>query len=615
MRTISLTLILVWIGTIYVSAQNRVADSLIQALGRQGQDTLTVNTLAALYNHYLYNDPTRALGFARNELELSEELGYRKGIGMGNYHIGVYFNNLSHQDSAAYYYALAGAIFRDDGNLQKLAAVTHGEAILKYNAGEYDGALEKVAENIRLYTTEIPDSVNLALSYDLAGTLYYFKGEHDKALEEALKGFKILERLDKPIRLADALGHLGMIEFGMHNLRKSIAYNEQALEIYRAHNDKYYEAQALNDIGNAYFYLEEYEKAIGLLKQSMALSESQGASDLQATAAANIGKCLRELKRYPEAILYLQESLRLLENTGNIHKTAESLLYLGRTYARMGQPKRSLEYFSRVIAIADSLGVPETQSAGYNERAEAYAALGLYEKAYPDYKVFKAMNDSVFNTEKSRQIEEMRARFDTEKKEQQITVQEGKIALLESEAKVGNLQRILLGSGLLLALLGFYGVRQKWKRSKAEKKQVDAELAFNKKELTTHALHLAKKNELLENLMQQAQEMKACENTDGYKRLIQTIRFDQHDDRNWDNFTQYFEKVHKDFSRHVQDRFPEVTQNELRFMALLKMNLSSKEIGAILNISPDGVKKARQRLRRKLDLAPEASLEATVHTL
>ena len=150
-------------------------------------------------------------------------------------------------------------------------------------------------------------------------------------------------------------------------------------------------------------------------------------------------------------------------------------------------------------------------------------------------------------------------------------------------------------------------------RSKAERKILDDELAYKKKELTTHALHLAKKNEVLENLKQKAKELKKSENgSRGYQQLIQTINFDQQDDKNWENFTQYFEQVHKNFSTLVKERYPEVTKNELRFMALLKMNMSSKEIATILNISSDGVKKARQRLRKKMNLRPEDSLENEV---
>ena len=72
---------------------------------------------------------------------------------------------------------------------------------------------------------------------------------------------------------------------------------------------------------------------------------------------------------------------------------------------------------------------------------------------------------------------------------------------------------------------------------------------------------------------------------------------------------------HKDFNSTVKQKFPNVTNNELRLMTLLKMNLSSKEIASILNISPDGIKKARYRLRKKLNISSEESLSDLILSL
>ena len=117
----------------------------------------------------------------------------------------------------------------------------------------------------------------------------------------------------------------------------------------------------------------------------------------------------------------------------------------------------------------------------------------------------------------------------------------------------------------------------------------------------------------MEGLKQKAQELKEHEQSKtGYQQLIRTINFDLQDDNNWENFSRYFEEVHKDFNRNVKTKYPEVTANELRLMALLKMNLSSKEIANILNISPEGIKKARYRLRKKLDITTEESLQDIV---
>ncbi len=590
-------------------------DSLMRSYNEQGADTTRVKTLSALYNTLLYSDPNRAISYAREALQLARSLEYDHGIGMGLYHIGVFYSNRGINDSARRMYAEALAHFERIGNREMLATVNHGMSILDYNEGDYDQALARLEQNLELYLSEPVDSSDLAITYDLRGAIHYYMGNYTIALQETLKGVEILNELDEPLRLADALGHLGNIEFALENFEESLVYNRQSLEIYRAHNDISYEAQALNDIGNTLFYLEDYDRAVEYLQASSALCDSVGALDLHATVLSNLGKAYGEKAQYTRALEYIRSGLELLEQTENPSKRAEAYLYMGRIYAKMQQPERALGYFDSVVRISDDIQAIETLRQGYFERASAYASLQDYRLAYRDHQLFKTASDTIFNRDNSRQIEEMRTIYDTEKKEQQIALQSSEIALLEQRARVSNLQRLLLGGGLLLALIGFYGLRQKYKRNRLEKEKVDAELAFKKKELTTHALHLAKKNEVLEGLKERAKELQAKAGDSGYRELIRTISFDQQDDRNWENFTQYFESVHKDFSKTVRTRYPEVTKNELRLMALLKMNMSSKEIATILNISSDGVKKARQRLRKKMSLSPGDSLEAKVSSL
>jgi DNA-binding CsgD family transcriptional regulator len=210
----------------------------------------------------------------------------------------------------------------------------------------------------------------------------------------------------------------------------------------------------------------------------------------------------------------------------------------------------------------------------------------------------------------------LKAIYETEKKEQQIKNQKNEIELLNIKNKVNNLQRSLLGLALILALIGFYAFYQRNKSNKLAKEKAEADLEFKAKELTTHALHLAKKNEVLNDLKLKVRTLKSTTNTTRvYQSLIKTIDFDLQDDNNWENFSKYFEEVHKDFSTNAQQKFPNITSNDLRLMALMKMNLSSKEIANILNISNEGIKKARYRLRKKLELSTNDSLEEFVLAL
>ena len=161
----------------------------------------------------------------------------------------------------------------------------------------------------------------------------------------------------------------------------------------------------------------------------------------------------------------------------------------------------------------------------------------------------------------------------------------------------------------------YYALQQKFKRQTLEKEKLDAELNHKRKELTSFTLQLSHKNEILEDLKSKIKALKAgASDTYQFNRLINTIDINIKDDNNWENFKRRFEEVHKDFNKNIKTAYPKITSNELRLMALLKMNLSSKEIATLLNISQEGVKKARQRLRKKLELQPQMPLEDVVYS-
>ena len=591
-------------------------DSLLNVYNSQEDDTIKVSTAAALYNSYLYNEPIKAKEWALKEWTLSKEIGYEKGISDGIYHLGVYYNNLNNGDSAEYYYRKAHARYVNAGNLVGETTVNHGMAILQYSRGNYPEALDILHQNIKIFEEKIKDTLDIALSYDLIGSIHMYMGNYRIALKETLKALKLLEQSDSRIRMADALNHMGAIEFNLLNFEKSIDYNTRALNIYREANDKVYEAQALNDLGNTYYYMNSYDKAQENLEQSLVISTEMNIPDLQGTSLSNLGKVATELEAYDDAIAYFEQSMAIHQKTGQQYKIMEVLNYMATTHNAMGQPDAAVRFTDQAIDLAEEANAKNNLKNSYLQRSKAHALLGNYKKAYEDRMQLSTVNDSIFNETKSQQIEELRTIYETEKKEQQIVIQENEIQLLEQKAKVSNLQRILLASGLGLSLLifglGFYAIRQKMKRNRLEREKIQSELAFKKKELTTHALHLAKKNEVLEGLKQKVEQLRSTENARGYKQLIQTIDFDLQDDNNWENFARYFQEVHKDFNSNVKRSFPDVTPNELRLMALLKMNLSSKEIANILNISPEGIKKARYRLRKKLDITSDESLQDLV---
>ena len=599
----------------YYTQRNKPVDSLVKISQKKHNDKDKVEALARLYNTFLYNTPALAKRFAQKELQISQDIDYKLGIGWATYHLGAYFQNAGNNDSARYYLKKSSSVHNELGRSINYASVINSLAHIDFTEGKYDEALLKFDKALVIYKDS--SMYQYAITQGDRANIYVNKGYYRIALKETLEALRVLDTVyDKPWRMADAQRQVGHIEFLRENYKNALLYFKKAQKVYAEQKDNVYLSNIYTDIGRTNYHLKQNDSAIYHLNLGLQLAKDNGISESEGNALSNLGKVYLQKKEPQKALQYLRDALNIhVKNNfkANILLTQNDL---GKVYLRMDQPEKAIPLLNKTIESATESGPINELKTAYKYRFEAHKQLGQLDNAIEDQQLFQKLTDSIFNEKKSQQIEELRTIYETEKKEQQIAFQEKEITVLEQKAEISTLQKILLGGGLILSLMGFYGIRQKMKRNKLQKEKVEAELAFKRKELTTHALHLAKKNEVLEGLKQKAQELKEKEKSkNGYQQLIRTINFDLQDDNNWENFSRYFEEVHKDFNSTIKTKYPQITSNELRLMALLKMNLSSKEIANILNISSEGIKKARYRLRKKLNIATEDSLQDLVLSL
>lgn len=142
--------------------------------------------------------------------------------------------------------------------------------------------------------------------------------------------------------------------------------------------------------------------------------------------------------------------------------------------------------------------------------------------------------------------------------------------------------------------------------------KLEAEINYKNSELASSAMHLVKKGELLTKVKAElAHVMKSMENPQAVaelKKMVRTLSDDDNMDKEWENFTKHFDKVHSDFIIGLKEKHPTVTGNEVKLCAYLRMNLSTKEIAQLMNISVRGVEISRYRLRKKLAIPSEMNL-------
>ena len=138
------------------------------------------------------------------------------------------------------------------------------------------------------------------------------------------------------------------------------------------------------------------------------------------------------------------------------------------------------------------------------------------------------------------------------------------------------------------------------------------EIDFKNSELATSAMHLVQKGEILAKIKTELGQMiKAVDNEKAVielKKMIKVLGEDEKMDKDWEHFAQHFDKVHSDFVVVLKEKHNNITPNELKLCTYLRMNLSTKEIAQLLNISVRGIEISRYRLRKKLGIATEISL-------
>ena len=142
--------------------------------------------------------------------------------------------------------------------------------------------------------------------------------------------------------------------------------------------------------------------------------------------------------------------------------------------------------------------------------------------------------------------------------------------------------------------------------------KLQAEVDFKNSELATNAMHLVQRGELLTKIKSELNQlMKAVDNEKAaseLKKMLKVLGEDEKMDKDWEHFTHHFDKVHSDFVVVLKEKYPSITANELKLSAYLRMNLSTKEIAQLMNISVRGVEISRYRLRKKLGISSETNL-------
>lgn len=494
-----------------------------------------------------------------------------------------------------------------------------------------------------------------SILYDI-GRFYMFQGNHPKALNYLFQALRIYEEMGKPGESSEVLVYVGRIYKVRKKFKQAISFYGEAYELAKKVDDYSEITFAAAGAAFAFKKMEKYDKAIAFFKKALK-SANNIRSPHRVHAKANIllgmSSVYQDQQLFEKAIQLSHDQLKLARSNESRMLQAYGYENLAGLYMARGNFERSNQYLKRAIELYHSMGLNSSKllnslaknyikqqkfakalrvaNQGLQQAKESgsvhdvkkllktiihvYMMQKNYQQAFQAQTELIAVNARMYNQEKAQQIAEMQTRYETKQKEQQIV-------LLQEKQENAELLRNGLIIGLVLILIIAFLVykrqRLKIKKNKTDientrlkKKQLEQEVEFKNKQLTTHSLHLVQKNEAMKELKKSINDIQKSSDGLADKKLNDLhhlVDYSFNLDKDWDEFKHYFEEVHTGFFNTLKKSYPDLTSGELRLAALVKLNLTIKEVATILSISPNSVKTARYRLRKKLGMKTEENL-------
>lgn len=479
-----------------------------------------------------------------------------------------------------------------------------------------------------------------ALCLQQMGGLCYRLGHYTQALNFHLQAGDIFRSINEKQLQADNLAQLGILYYYMRQPAVARRQYNEAMILYTALKDTAGIALVDGKLGHLYEKQHRYDSAFLYQRQALELYSRSANKSGMAKIYENLGSIYEDLEQYDSARYYFTSASALYAHTGNREATIEVLNNIGDIYRKSGRYNEGLQQTFKALALANELHDAYQVSSAWRDIARSYNLMGRNDSAYRYLELSRKAQQEIYSEENGKQMAFIQVLYDVERKNHEIE----KLQIARRATTITTVAVVVVIILIIIVCMLIIS-RQRLKirneralseqtrniyeknkelmqaellNKKLLEEQLTQQLELKSKELSTHTLHIIQKNQLLEDLCNRLEELVKEDKRDQkkqLKQLIQQITQNFNHEQYWKEFHNIFEQVHQSFYDRLKEHCSDLTSNDLRLVALLKMNLSSDNIATLLGISPDSLRVSRYRLRKKLGLGQGENLSVFLQAL
>lgn len=446
---------------------------------------------------------------------------------------------------------------------------------------------------------------------------------------------------------------VGRTYFNLENQEKSLSYYSKSMDfcnkVYA--RDKAYPIKQrmlvlYNNIGSVYLTQNDLTKAHYNYEQALNINKEINNLLFYATLYNNMGIISKTKGNYPTAFSYYNQALELRTQMNDTAGIAQVYNNLGDCYLLTGDVNKSIGVLNEALTFSKLANNLSSQLKAANFLSLAYEKAGRYKQSLEFQRLYNVLKDSINNSDQLRLAGrlEMQYLFDKQQKENELNQQielarkQRKalifmiisgilfssfiiLSLLNRNQKIKIKRNALIQEGLLLESKNLSLEKQFLELEKANlQKELNfrnKELEFRNKELATHVMYLIRKNEFISSITNRLLELKeqiSLKNKGGIHEIVREMKSNV-DNTVWGEFEVRFQQVHNDFYTKLNELHPDLTPNEKKICAFLRLNMTTKDISSITFQTAKSIQVARVRLRKKMGMAQDENLIAFLQQL
>lgn len=499
-----------------------------------------------------------------------------------------------------------------------------------FNLGIFDSAKYYHLECLKL--AQVLDQANLITgSYINLSEDERLRGNADVAMDYLLQAQKVAEQSFDQRLMGRVYNNIGISFKNMDKYDEALVYYRKGLRLnFELPDTLMYEsrrATTLNNIGTVMVLKGAMDSAQHYYHQALQIRREINDQRGIASTLNNIGCLLSHQENYEGAKTVFLELIPKTKAINDIYGTALAYYNLGDSYTNLSQPDSALHYLNQALDLGRLTGANSLIQMARERLSEIYDKKGLHELAFLHYKEAIAIKDSIANIQRVNQLNELQAKFDSEQKAKdlEITSKKRELAELQRNFLIGGLALFFILASLIIFSLRLRvkknrqlvqhseALRQrqqevaelKFENSLLERERLLKELDARTLQLTSSSLHLIQNRQLLEEVHEKLESVGSVADPtirSELSKVANLVEYGQNLEEDWQRFQGYFDSLHRSFFENLKATHDELTTNDLRLCALIRLNFSVKEAATILNISHGSMKTARYRLRKKLSL-------------